>query len=70
MMAVWGLQAPEQKTSKNDKSTVKGIEDTASSKADLTAPCDPFLHKQLCTRSLLAEQREAISLAPRLQPGG
>jgi hypothetical protein len=39
MMAVWRLQVPEQKTSKNGKFTVKGIEDTGSSKADLTAPC-------------------------------
>ena len=35
MMAVWRLQVPEQKALENGKSTVKGIEDTGSSKADL-----------------------------------
>jgi hypothetical protein len=39
MMAVWRLQVPEQKASKNGKSTVEGIEETGSSKANLTAPC-------------------------------
>ena len=39
LMAVWRLQVPEQKTSKNGKSKVEGIEDTGGSKADLTAPC-------------------------------
>jgi hypothetical protein len=48
MMAVWRLQVQEQKTSKNGKSTVKGIEDTGSSKADLTAPCGGEARSKLC----------------------
>ena len=42
MMAVWRLQVPEQKTSRNGKSTVKGIEDTGSSKAYLAWPEKAF----------------------------
>jgi len=39
LMAVWRLQVQEQKALENGKSTVKGVEDTGSSKAALTASC-------------------------------